>query len=176
MRTLEQIQRFTATVTEDVAKSRLLKMSTGSSGIELSIAKEGDSPDFYSTRALKKGDEVTVTIRGAIAWPVEAGEEITAGSKVAVGEGGKIVAAESGGIGYISSTVAAGGIANMIRTGSGPQGPQGPKGDKGAKGDPGEQGPKGDKGDPGKDGAPTQAEWDALVERVDALEGGGGGS
>lgn len=159
---MEQIQHFPAVVAEDVSKNRLLKMAADSSGtIELSTAGEGDTPDFYSTRALKKGDKVTVTIRGAIAWPVEAGEEITAGSKVAVGEGGKIVAAESGGIGYIPSTVAAGGIANMIRTRSGPQGPQGPKGDK---------------GDPGKDGAPTQAEWDALVERVDALEGGGGGS
>lgn len=31
------------------------------------------------------------------------------------------------------------------------------------------------KGDPGKDGAPTQAEWDALVARVDALEAAAGG-
>src|SRR5690625_4817095 len=64
----------------------------------------------------------------------------------------------------------------------GPQGPQGPKGDKGAKGDPGAdgedgaQGPKGDKGakgDPGADGAdgfPTEAQWNDLVARVDALE------
>ena len=34
----------------------------------------------------------------------------------------------------------------------------------GPKGDPG------DKGDPGTPGAPTQAEWDDLVARVEALE------
>lgn len=55
----------------------------------------------------------------------------------------------------------------------------GPKGDKGDKGDPGNDGKdgadgsKGDKGDPGNDGAdgfPTEAQWDALVARVTALE------
>lgn len=55
----------------------------------------------------------------------------------------------------------------------------GPKGDKGDKGDPGNDGKdgadgsKGDKGDPGHDGAdgfPTEAQWDALVARVTALE------
>ena len=46
----------------------------------------------------------------------------------------------------------------------------GPKGDKG---DPGEDGPKGDKGDqgdPGEDGFPTEAQWNDLVARVEALE------
>ena len=55
----------------------------------------------------------------------------------------------------------------------------GPKGDKGDKGDPGNDGKdgadgsKGDKCDPGNDGAdgfPTEAQWDALVARVTALE------
>ena len=70
----------------------------------------------------------------------------------------------------------------------GPEGPQGPEGPPGAdgkdgakgdKGDPGEQGPpgekgaKGDKGDPGadgEDGFPTEAQWNDLVARVEALE------
>lgn len=55
----------------------------------------------------------------------------------------------------------------------------GPKGDKGDPGEPGKDGAKGDKGDkgdtgePGKDGAdgfPSEAEWIALVARVEALE------
>src|SRR5690625_1260079 len=49
----------------------------------------------------------------------------------------------------------------------GPQGPEGPPGEKGAKGD------KGDKGDPGadgEDGFPTEAQWNDLVGRVEALE------
>ena len=58
-------------------------------------------------------------------------------------------------------------------------GPKGDKGDpgedgpKGDKGDPGEDGPKGDKGDqgdPGEDGFPTEAQWNDLVARVEALE------
>src|SRR5699024_2690638 len=64
-------------------------------------------------------------------------------------------------------------------------GPKGEKGAKGDKGDPGEQGPpgadgkdgakgdKGDKGEPGadgKDGCPTEAQWNDLVARVEALE------
>lgn len=54
------------------------------------------------------------------------------------------------------------------------QGPKGDKGDTGATGPKGDAGPKGDKGDAGAkgaDGFPTQAQWDALVARVTALEG-----
>lgn len=50
---------------------------------------------------------------------------------------------------------------------------KGPKGDKGDKGDAGAKGDKGDKGDPGEDGVdgfPTEAQWNALVARVEALE------
>lgn len=62
------------------------------------------------------------------------------------------------------------------------------KGDPGAKGDPGDKGDPGSpgadgkdgadgaKGDPGADGFPTQEQWEALVARVDALEGEGGGA
>lgn len=42
------------------------------------------------------------------------------------------------------------------------------KGDTGPKGDKGDTGAKGAKGDPG---FPSEAEWNALVARVDALEG-----
>ena len=64
----------------------------------------------------------------------------------------------------------------------GKPGADGPKGDKGDKGDTGTQGPKGDKGDtgtqgpkgdtgaPGADGFPSQAQWNELVGRVQALE------
>ena len=62
----------------------------------------------------------------------------------------------------------------------GPEGPQGPKGDPGADGadstvpgPEGPQGPKGDTGAPGADGAdgfPTEAQWNDLVARVEALE------
>ena len=58
-------------------------------------------------------------------------------------------------------------------------GEKGPKGDTGAdgpKGDPGVAGPKGDtgatgpKGDPGADGFGTEAQYNELVARIEALE------
>lgn len=52
----------------------------------------------------------------------------------------------------------------------GPQGPEGPEGPQGPKGDPGNDGAKGDKGDKGDDGFPTEAQWNDLVQRVEALE------
>lgn len=58
------------------------------------------------------------------------------------------------------------GIAGVELT-PGPEGPQGPKGDKG---DPGEQGPS------GADGFPTEAQWNDLVARVEALEAVDGGA
>src|SRR5690625_3553285 len=61
----------------------------------------------------------------------------------------------------------------------GPQGPAGKDGADGAQGPQGEQGEQGPQGEPGADGEdgadgfPTEEQWNALVARVDALEGGG---
>lgn len=64
----------------------------------------------------------------------------------------------------------------------GPKGAKGDKGEPGAAGKDGTDGAKGDKGDPGaagakgdpgaagKDGFPTEAQWNDLVARVEALE------
>ena len=55
-------------------------------------------------------------------------------------------------------------------------GPKGDPGAKGAKGDPGADGAKGDpgatgpKGDPGADGFGTEAQYNELVARIEALE------
>lgn len=46
-------------------------------------------------------------------------------------------------------------------------GPKGDPGAKGAKGDPGATGPK---GDPGADGFGTEAQYNELVARIEALE------
>lgn len=64
------------------------------------------------------------------------------------------------------------GIATIELT-PGPKGAKGDPGADGAKGDKGDPGAKGDPGTPGTDGTdgfPTEAQWDALVARVDALE------
>ena len=67
----------------------------------------------------------------------------------------------------------------------GPEGPQGPKGAKGDKGDQGEpgtpgadgaKGAKGDPGTPGADGADgfgTEAQYNDIISRLEALEAGG---
>lgn len=52
----------------------------------------------------------------------------------------------------------------------GPEGPKGAKGDKGAAGSDGAKGAKGDTGAAGVDGFPTEAQWNDLVARVEALE------
>ena len=58
----------------------------------------------------------------------------------------------------------------------GPEGPQGPKGDTGAPGADGADGAKGDKGDPGTPGADgadgfgTEAQYNDIIARLEALE------
>lgn len=61
------------------------------------------------------------------------------------------------------------GIAGVELT-PGPEGPKGAKGDKGAAGSDGAKGAKGDTGEAGVDGFPTEAQWNDLVARVEALE------
>ena len=58
----------------------------------------------------------------------------------------------------------------------GPEGPQGPKGDPGTPGADGAKGAKGDKGDPGTPGADgadgfgTEAQYNDIIARLEALE------
>src|SRR5699024_12722243 len=72
-----------------------------------------------------------------------------------------------------SDLIEAAGAAKAAQGERGPEGPQGPQGPAGADGADGAKGAKGDKGDPGADGAdgfPTEAQWNELVARVEALE------
>src|SRR5699024_5640660 len=55
----------------------------------------------------------------------------------------------------------------------GPEGPEGPQGPEGPEGPEGPKGPKGATGAAGADGFPSEAQWNDLVARVEALEGGG---
>ena len=55
-------------------------------------------------------------------------------------------------------------------------GPEGPRGPAGADGADGAQGPKGDAGAPGADGADgfgTEAQYNDIIARLEALEGAG---
>ena len=145
---------FEAIVTEDVQANRLLSMSGGNGAPHISITEPGGSPDFVSTRELKENDVVDVAMKNNPVWDVEAGEDLSAGVYVEVGEGGVIVTAEDEGIGYVAEAIKEGDVAKLVRRASGGSGERGPAGPKGDKGDTGEQGPKGDKGDPGENGAP----------------------
>ena len=56
---------------------------------------------------------------------------------------------------------------------AGVKGAKGDPGDPGPKGDPGEQGnpgPKGDPGDDGEDGFGTEAQYNDIIARLEALE------
>src|SRR5699024_5206020 len=69
--------------------------------------------------------------------------------------------------------IEAAGAAKAQRGEKGPQGPEGPGGPEGPQGPPGadgKDGAKGAKGDKGDDGFPTEAQWNDLVARVEALE------
>ncbi|WP_407901319.1 hypothetical protein [Halalkalibacterium halodurans] len=179
---------FRALVTEDVQPNRLLSLAGGNGVPSISITTPGGSPDFRSTGELKAEQVVIVTLRNDPVWQVEAGEDLSAGTYVEVGDDGVVVSSQGEGFGYVAEAVQAGDLAKVVRKSSGsgpqgPQGPQGPKGDpgpegpegpqgpKGDKGDQGEQGPVGPKGDKGDPGEVTQEEFDALEARVAALEG-----
>ena len=69
--------------------------------------------------------------------------------------------------------IEAAGLAKAAKGDTGPQGPEGPKGDPGPAGT---AGPKGDKGDPGPagakgaDGFGTEAQYNDIISRLEALE------
>ncbi|MGE6379980.1 hypothetical protein [Peribacillus muralis] len=170
---------FKALVLKNIEANRLLSLVGGNGIPQISITEPGGVPDFRATGPLQEGQEVNVTMNNSPVWAVEAGDDLTAGTYVEVGEGGVIIASEGQGIGYIAEAVEASGIAKLVRktSGSAEQGPAGPKGDKGATGPAGPAGKdgavgeKGDTGAKGADGFPTKELWDELVGRVEALEG-----
>lgn len=161
---------FKCLVTEDVAPNRLLSMAGGNGVPEIKITEAGGTPDFRSDGSLTADTQVNVILKNNPVWVVEAGEDLTAGTYVEVGEGGVLVASESTGIGYVAEAVAEGGLAKLVRKASGEPGP---------KGDPftfedftpaqleSLKGPKGDPGAPGKNG--TDAEPQFTEEQVTAL-------
>lgn len=72
--------------------------------------------------------------------------------------------------------IEAAGLAKAAKGDTGPQGPEGPQGPKGDPGTPGAdgadgaKGAKGDKGDPGAAGFGTEAQYNDIIARLEALE------
>src|SRR5699024_1206797 len=165
---------FRAVVTEDVQANRLLSLNSGNGLPEISITEAGGTPDFRSTGPIDGDTEVSVKLQNNQVWDVEAGEDLSAGQYVEVGEKGVLVEPESTGIGYVAKAVNEGEVAKLVRKasgGSGERGPQGPQGPPGKDGEDGEQGPAGKDGADGADGFPTEEQWNELEGRVEALEG-----
>lgn len=173
---------FKAKVTEDVPSNRLLTLKTekrsGEDEMVLSVAHPGEAPDFRSTGDLKADTEVSVTIKDAPVWEVEAGEDIAVGSYVESGESGVVVSADDG-FGYAVESVKAGNVAKVVRRPSGSDGDPGKPGKNGKSAyqiakDSGFEGTKdewlsslkGPQGDPGKNAEPQFTE-----EEVTALKG-----
>ena len=108
-------------------------------------------------------------------WNVTLPSAATEGSKTHIADHNKIVDA----IKEARTNV------DEIELTPGPQGPQGPEGPrgpagtngtdgaKGDKGDPGADGAKGAKGDKGADGFGTEAQYNDIIARLEALEGAG---
>ena len=67
---------------------------------------------------------------------------------------------------------------NHIETGisekaeQGPEGPPGEQGEQGIQGPPGEQGEQGEQGIQGADGFGTEAQYNDIIARLEALESG----
>ena len=72
--------------------------------------------------------------------------------------------------------IEAAGFAKAAKGDTGPQGPEGPQGPQGDPGADGADGAKGDKGDPGPagadgaDGFGTEAQYNDIIARLEALE------
>lgn len=85
-------------------------------------------------------------------------------------EPGKWADGEAGGTPITAAELNRIEAAGAAKAQRGEKGPKGDDGPPGADGKDGAKGPKGDKGDDGADGFPTEAQWNDLVARVEALE------
>lgn len=146
----------------NIPRSRLLVLEGPVKGEEdkviIRLAKAGEYADFVSRQDIADGQEVAVSIKGNPVWSVEAGGNISAGDSLAVVADGRVVADAEGSAGYSIQAVAEGEVARFVR---------------GSSGVPGPQGPKGDKGDPGPAGFGTEEQYNDIIARLEALEGGG---
>lgn len=60
------------------------------SKIYIRLANEKERPDFFSTRDLEDGEEITINIKGSQTWAAEAAEDIPAGISLSTSADGKV--------------------------------------------------------------------------------------
>jgi len=91
------LNKITAIVYEDIPSFRTLMLKGSAndpeldtSKIYLKLAEKGTDPDMISTKSLKAGDEVSVTIKGSSVWRATLSEDTPAGTLVSCDGDGKI--------------------------------------------------------------------------------------
>jgi len=83
-----------AKVVGDIPANRLIILTRPKEDpdmVHIKVSGELNSPEFVSTRDLKNGEIVEISLTAKKIWEVEVGENIEAGVPVVSGKGGKIV-------------------------------------------------------------------------------------
>lgn len=113
-----------AKVVGDIPKNRLIILTRpeeDSDIVHIRLSGELNSPEFVSTRDLKNGEIVNISITTKRIWEVQAGEKLEAGVPVVSGKDGKIVRDIRGNkenpawIGYTAESGKEGDIVKMVR-------------------------------------------------------------
>lgn len=105
---MSKVVRYKGVAVEDIPANRLVCLAgiqtvpdRDPSTVYLRLAREAEQPDFVSSRAIKAGETVTVTIMGLSHWKAEAAEDVWAGTLVTTAEGGKVQNFKSHQVQYI---------------------------------------------------------------------------
>ena len=110
-----------AVVVGDIPAHRLLWLRTSEDGKTLRIGlprQDGYPVDFVSTRELKDGEEVTVTIKGDPIWLVEAAETLKPGQNVYVDSTGRLIGSHGEhlhSVGYVLDAAQEGDVVRLVR-------------------------------------------------------------
>ena len=108
-------------VVGDIPAHRLLWLRTSEDGKTLRIGlpwQDGYPVDFVSTRELKDGEEVTVTIKGDPIWLVEAAETLKPGDNVYVDSTGRLIGSHGKhrhSVGYVLDAAQEGDVVRLVR-------------------------------------------------------------
>lgn len=163
------------TTAYDIKPNRLIQLNYHSEDDHYVSYAEASFPHYMSTRTLKAGEDITISVVDTPTWKLEAGEDIHVGQGVYAGEDGKLLGREDLSpepeqlLGYATNTASKGQMVEMVRSPhingnwrqainelleAGPvvDGKDGKDGTKGPKGDAGTPGKKGDTGSTGADG------------------------